>query len=39
MNLDLFSAYDYTALCNNANEAVKDFTWDNYIGKVIGVIG
>lgn len=34
-NLPL-SAYD--ALCQNAHAAVKDFTWDNYVGKMLEVI-
>jgi len=36
--LDVLSASDYTTLCSNAHEAVKEFTWDKYIGKVLGLL-
>ncbi|QQR96748.1 MAG: hypothetical protein IPK18_07415 [Sphingobacteriales bacterium] len=29
---------NYTQLCMNAHNAVKDFTWENYINKFIKVL-
>lgn len=30
---------EYRQICKNSNEAVKDFTWDNYIEKVVTLAG
>lgn len=35
---EIITSPNYPILCNNAHEAVKDFTWDNYIGKVLGIL-
>ena len=32
---ELISANNYTSLCANAHEAVKDFTWSSYIDKLL----
>lgn len=33
--LGTMSEEKYRQVCKNANEAVKDFTWDNYIDKIL----
>ncbi|MEA3443232.1 MAG: glycosyltransferase [Bacteroidota bacterium] len=35
---ELMQKKDYTLLCNNAHNAVKGFTWDAYIDKVLEAI-
>ena len=34
-NLSSLSQDEYKEVCQKANEAVKDFTWDNYVDKII----
>ncbi len=34
----VFQSEFYEELCDNAHQAVKDFSWDNYIDKVLGEI-
>lgn len=34
----IFNSGDYENMCLNAHERVKDYTWDNYVDKILKLL-
>lgn len=34
----IFNSSDYENMCLNAHERVKDYTWDNYVDKILKLL-